>query len=121
MAYQPVSPVVFQPPKSFVVTWLLSWLLGTLGIDRFYLGKIGTGILKLITLGGFGIWALIDLIMTLAGAQTDKWGRPLSGYQKNKVMAWIVTLAFTFGGLIISGITGTFAAIFGGGMGAGYW
>ena len=46
-----------------------------LGIDRFYLGKVGTGILKLITLGGFGIWWIIDIILTIAGAATDKEGR----------------------------------------------
>lgn len=49
--------------KNFLVALLLSIFLGSLGIDRFYLGKIGTGILKLILLGGFGIWWLIDLIL----------------------------------------------------------
>jgi TM2 domain-containing membrane protein YozV len=42
---------------------LLSLFLGTLGIDRFYLGYTGLGIAKLLTLGGCGIWALIDFIM----------------------------------------------------------
>ena len=64
-----------QSPKSWLATLLLSIFLGELGIDRFYLGKIGTGILKLITLGGFGIWWLIDIILTIAGAATDKEGR----------------------------------------------
>ena len=85
-AAQPVSQ------KSFVATWLLAMLLGSLGIDRFYLGKIGTGILKLITLGGFGIWALIDLILVLAGATRDKQGLPLAGYAENKKVALIVTI-----------------------------
>ncbi|GAA3198742.1 TM2 domain-containing protein [Microbacterium terregens] len=61
-------------PKSWVATLLLSIFLGELGIDRFYLGKVGTGILKLVTLGGFGIWWLIDIILTIAGAATDKQG-----------------------------------------------
>ena len=64
-----------QSPKSWLATLLLSIFLGELGIDRFYLGKIGTGILKLITLGGFGIWWLIDIILTITGAATDKEGR----------------------------------------------
>lgn len=49
--------------KSFVVAILLSALVGSLGVDRFYLGHTGTGILKLLTLGGLGVWSLIDLIL----------------------------------------------------------
>lgn len=49
--------------KKWIVALLLSILVGSLGIDRFYMGYIGTGILKLITLGGFGLWWLIDLIL----------------------------------------------------------
>lgn len=78
--------------KSFIVTWLLSWFLGVLGIDRFYLGKIGTGVLKLVTLGGFGIWALIDIILILCGAMRDKSGYSLAGYEQHKKMALIVTV-----------------------------
>ncbi|MDR2352134.1 MAG: TM2 domain-containing protein [Deltaproteobacteria bacterium] len=44
---------------------LLVMFLGFLGVHRFYVGKVGTGILMLITLGGVGIWALIDFIMIL--------------------------------------------------------
>ena len=49
--------------KSFVITLILCILLGGLGIHRFYVGKIWTGILMLLTLGGLGIWELIDTIM----------------------------------------------------------
>ncbi|MWB98528.1 TM2 domain-containing protein [Agromyces seonyuensis] len=96
--------------KSFVATWLLSWLLGALGIDRFYLGKVGTGILKLITFGGLGIWWLVDLILVLTGAQRDKQGRPLSGYEEQKRTAWIVTLTLVAASLILGGITNVFNA-----------
>ncbi|GHU36276.1 hypothetical protein FACS1894172_19000 [Spirochaetia bacterium] len=41
------------------------WLFGALGVDRFMRGQIGLGILKLITVGGIGVWALIDLIIAL--------------------------------------------------------
>ena len=49
--------------KSFVATLILCILLGWLGVHRFYVGKTGTGILMLLTLGGLGIWQLIDLIV----------------------------------------------------------
>lgn len=103
-AFAQNQPLVSQ--KSFLATWLLAWLLGGLGADRFYLGKIGTGILKLITLGGFGIWALVDLIITLAGGQKDKHGLRLQGYDKHKKVAWIVTGIFFVLGLIFGGIAG---------------
>ncbi|MFP5313069.1 MAG: TM2 domain-containing protein [Actinomycetes bacterium] len=93
--YQPgpygQGPYSNEPRKSFVTTWILSLLLGTLGVDRFYLGKIGTGVAKLLTAGGAGIWALVDLIMTLTGNTRDKEGRPLEGYQEHKKKAWIIT------------------------------
>lgn len=85
--------------KSFTATWLLALLLGTLGIDRFYLGKVGTGILKLVTIGGLGLWTLIDLIMVLAGATRDKQGLLLERPSK-PIVPWIISAAV----LIISPI-----------------
>lgn len=49
--------------RSMVVALLLSIFLGGLGFDRFYMGKIGTGILKLVTFGGLGIWWLVDILL----------------------------------------------------------
>lgn len=63
--------------RDWLVALLLSIFLGSLGIDRFYLGYTGLGILKLITLGACGVWWLIDLILIAAGKMTDKEGRPL--------------------------------------------
>ena len=48
--------------KNFVATLILCILLGGLGVHRFYVGKVGTGIIMLLTLGGLGIWQLIDII-----------------------------------------------------------
>ena len=59
---------------------LLCFFFGVLGFHRFYVGKFGTGILQLFTLGGLGIWALIDFIMIIVGAFTDKEG--------NKITQW---------------------------------
>ncbi|MFQ4149455.1 TM2 domain-containing protein [Arthrobacter sp. LAPM80] len=92
--------------KSFLTTWLLSLFLGFFGIDRFYLGKVGTGILKLVTLGGAGVWVLVDLVITLAGKQRDKKGQLLAGYAKHKVVAWIVTAVL----LVIGSVSGGGAA-----------
>jgi hypothetical protein len=96
--------------KSFLLTWLFAWILGFFGVDRFYLGKVGTGILKLVTFAGFGIWWLVDLIIVLSGAQRDKKGRPLEGYAKLKKIAWIVTAAVTVLGMIIGGVNSGNAA-----------
>ena len=54
---------------------ILSVLLGGLGVDRFFSGHIGLGVLKLITLGGCGIWAIIDIIMIATGQFRDGEGR----------------------------------------------
>lgn len=56
---------------------LLSFFLGGLGIDRFYLGYSTLGVIKLITLGGCGIWTLIDFILILLNNIPDADGRPL--------------------------------------------
>ena len=63
--------------KSKQTALILSILLGELGIDRFYLGYYGTGILKLITAGGFGIWWLVDMIQIARGKMMTKDGQQL--------------------------------------------
>lgn len=99
------------PQKSFLATWLFAQFLGGLGVDRFYLGKTGTGIAKLLTAGGLGIWALVDLIITLAGKQKDKNGRPLAGYAQNRALAIAVSVVLVVGGMIIGAVTGAVAAL----------
>jgi TM2 domain-containing membrane protein YozV len=63
--------------KSNTVALLLCFFVGFLGVHRFYVGKIGTGILMLVTLGAFGIWALIDMIMIILQKFTDSEGNTL--------------------------------------------
>lgn len=67
-------------PKSRLATSLLCWFLGVFGVHRFYLGKIGTGILMILTFGGFGIWVIIDFVMAVAGVMKDKQGRVIKNW-----------------------------------------
>jgi len=68
---------VNESDKKMVVAALLCFFIGFLGLHRFYVGKVGTGILMIFTLGGFGIWVLIDLIMIITGSFKDKENRKL--------------------------------------------
>ena len=63
--------------KSNTVAALLCFFIGFLGVHRFYVGKIGTGVLMLVTLGGLGIWNLIDLIIIIMQKFTDSEGNTL--------------------------------------------
>ena len=64
-------------PFKMVPAALLCFFLGGLGAHRFYVGKVGTALLMILTLGGFGIWLLIDFIMILTGGFKDKEARDL--------------------------------------------
>lgn len=65
-------------PRSRLAALLLVFFVGVFGAHRFYVGKIGTGLLMLFTIGGFGIWSLIDLIIIAVGGFKDKEGRLVS-------------------------------------------
>lgn len=64
--------------KSKIVALILCFFFGVLGLHRFYVGKIGTGLLQLFTGGGFLVWAIIDFIMLLTGSFTDSEGKKLT-------------------------------------------
>ena len=90
--------------KSYVVTLLLSYFFGMFGADRFYLGKTRSATWKLLTLGGFGYWWLIDLVLTLFGRQRDQWGLRLEGYDRHKRTVWKVVGAVVGGALILNAL-----------------
>jgi hypothetical protein len=71
---QPVSD------KSRLAAALLCWFVGVFGVHRFYVGKVGTGVAMLVTCGGLGVWALIDLVVILLGSFRDQEGRALQNW-----------------------------------------
>jgi TM2 domain-containing membrane protein YozV len=63
--------------KEWMVTLLICWFLGIFGVHRFYTGHTAVGVVQLLTMGGCGIWTLIDLIMIATGSFKDSKGNPL--------------------------------------------
>ncbi|HSJ65301.1 MAG TPA: TM2 domain-containing protein [Gemmatimonadaceae bacterium] len=77
-AQQPSLMPVGRSDKRILPAALLSFFFGVFGVHRFYVGKVGTGILQLCTLGGLGIWAIVDFIFVVTGSFTDKDGRKIT-------------------------------------------
>lgn len=84
----------FPKQRHFLAVFFLSFMWGVVGVDRMYLGKWGTGFLKLITLGGFGLWVLVDLAMIMAGTMRDKQGREMLQFAEYKTFAYKTVLIF---------------------------
>jgi len=76
-----LAPPGLDSEKRVLPALLLCFFFGVFGVHRFYVGKKGTGLLQLLTLGGLGVWALIDMITILFGGFTDSEGE--------KVVEWI--------------------------------
>jgi len=107
------KPKKVHGQRHFLATFFFSFMWGSFGVDRFYMGYIGLGILKLITLGGFGIWTLIDLVFVMTGFMKDKWGQPMlevERYKKfaEKTILWFAICLGVF--ILLNGI----ALIYGG-------
>jgi hypothetical protein len=73
----PLSAEIVEQRNKWITCLLLCWFLGVLGIHRFYTGHTALGVLQVLTLGGCGIWALIDFIIIVSGNFKDAQGNPI--------------------------------------------
>ena len=93
-ALQSLKTKKFPRQRHFLAVFFISFMWGTFGADRMYLGKWWTGILKLVTFGGFGVWVLVDLIFIMTGHMSDKQGRDMLEFTEYKKFAYWTVLIF---------------------------
>ena len=91
---QPHKVKKFPGQRHYLAAFFISFMWGVFGVDRMYLGKYGTGILKLLSAGGFGVWVVVDLYLIMRGSMRDRWGRELIGVNQYKKFTHLTVLLF---------------------------
>ena len=84
-----------RSPFNWTVVFFISLFLGIFGIDRFYVGKKKSGVVKLLTLGGLGIWWLVDLFIIASGKSTDASKKKIRNTSKQRVVSLISLIPLT--------------------------
>jgi len=97
----------YSGAKDWTVAILLSYFLGFLGVDRFYLGHTGLGIFKLLTCGGCGLWSLIDFLLIGFNKVRDSSGFLLSG-RKGREWVFYLLLSLAVFSFLLSFLVGFF-------------
>lgn len=89
--------------RHFLILFFFSFMWGTFGVDRMYMGLYGSGILKLLTFGGLGLWTLTDMIVVMTGTFRDKEGRLTLQFDEYKKFAGrtILWFAIILGAVIL--------------------
>lgn len=98
-------PVYVPDLKDFRVNWALSLVLGPLGVDRFHRGHYVTGVLKLLTFGGAGIWWATDQLAVASGRAVTRGDHPMTGRRSHRILAGAVSAAVIAGAAATTVIT----------------
>lgn len=103
---QPIKTKKITKQRHYLAVFFLSFMWGVFGVDRFYLGKYWTGLFKLITAGGFGLWAMYDLIVIMSGSMRDKQGRSMLQFAEYKRFSYLTVLIFAIALAVVVLING---------------